>query len=107
MSSTDHGEIRLGIASAKARSELRLFHRALKRSFPRINAGAATSNLDTFDFQPSPFDKLRAGSAGLEPEPAVLMQTLLSFRSLIDEHPIIRLQIYSLTVQINCIYGIM
>jgi DNA-binding MarR family transcriptional regulator len=40
------------------------------------------------------------------------MQTLLASPSLIDEHPhgmvsIIRLHIYSLTVQINCISGIM
>jgi DNA-binding MarR family transcriptional regulator len=56
--------------------------------------------LDKRYFQPSPFDKLRAGSAGLEPEPAVLLQ----YSRMV---PIIRLHIYSLTVQINCISGIM
>ena len=64
--------------------ESRLFHRALKRSFPRINAGAPTTNLDKRTpsthvlgyFQPSPFGKLRAGSAGLNLERMVLTQTL-------------------------------
>jgi hypothetical protein len=36
-----------------------------KAELSRMNAWAPTSDLDKYGSQPSPFDKLRAGSAGL------------------------------------------
>jgi hypothetical protein len=39
--------------------ESRLFHKALKRSFPRINAGAPTSNLDKSGDEIFPLENLK------------------------------------------------
>jgi hypothetical protein len=40
--------------------------RSLLRFSPLLKQGAPTTNLDRSDSQPSPFDKLRAGSTGLK-----------------------------------------
>ena len=44
----------LALPALKRSIGVQTAHRALKRSFPRINAGAHTSNLDKYDSQPSP-----------------------------------------------------